>query len=1409
MVVELEDYASVALTSQELGILADIDSRHFGFLKLNLPENVKRKALINKAVKYLERVLIHHHQFKEKERLLANKQQNAKQEGGKVPGQPDQKNEQTISKAKELDPRTYCKLGHFLLLLEDYAKAMSAYQKFYASKEDHWKDAPFLYGLGLVYFHFNAYQWSIKAFRQVLYIDPSFIRANEIHLRLGLMFKVIADHESSLKHLRLAYIDSSPCTFSKAEISFHIAHSYEIQGKYKIAKEAYEKILEQKDIPQHLRAETWKQLGWMHHTVEALGEKPQRQAYALHCLQKSIEADSSCGQSLYFLGRCFASIGKVHDAFLSYRKSVDKAEPNADTWCSIGVLYQQQNQPMDALQAYICAVQLDKEHTPAWTNLGILYENCNQPQDALKCYVNAGRGRGSLNHNLIARIQFLRTQLANIPQTGLHKPNQLPCIEDAWNIPISQEMASRQTNAQQQVRMAAAPHQKQPVCAASTLSISSQLSQTQPSAPGTFSQNGVVVIPGSQTDQQSGLSAKRVKLSSGSPRNMENMTPQQRAIFQQLQHQQRLMQLQDQKQQQTLLLQHGQQAPTGQPPVAMPGVLGPQNAGIVTTLTGILGPQTAGTVTTMPQGIPAAGYLPQPATLSGVTNTVVRPIRTVAPNSSQFIPQQSLSSRLEGANERTLLSGYPQDPQTVDTGLTIGSIQPNVSSNHLLTKAATPQTTESSTVNPTVQISQSSVPTGFQAQYQSRPSLGATQNGTLLSGGISMTTDSFSDQDLEALLSQKEVSLPDDLLTEIAGDISASVNQTTESSYLPISSQAAVLGAETQVHLQKLEADGNRVSSFVSAGNISTQKDVPKGQIQPEVLPIGAVNEASQPVKSTQMLGSDAKASKWLSSSSLPASSLKVKQSQETVEEKSSHQSPTSLSINMSSSQLLSACKGLSKNGVSNTSIMSELCPPPSPPDPPYPPLSKDKLLPQTPSVYLENKKDAFSSQLQEFCLVHPITVIRNLANVLKLDLGLFSTKTLVEANPTQNVEVRTQLVQPSDENWDTERRRQIWKCESHRSHTTIARYAQYQASSFQESLREEQEKVQTGHRESDSDSNSSYPSWVKKGKKNGLFKTIKFGTNVDLSDEKKWKPQLQELAKLPSFARVVSAGNMLSHVGHTILGMNTVQLYMKVPGSRTPGHQENNNFCSVNINIGPGDCEWFAVPEPYWGAIHNLCEKNNINYLHGSWWPLMDDLFAENIPLYRFLQRPGDMVWVKAGTVHWVQAVGWCNNIAWNIGPLTAEQYQLAVERYEWNKLQGYKSIVPMAHLTWNLARNIKVSDQKLFEQIKYCLLRTLRMSQLTVDFVKSLGKNIRWHGRGKNEAAHYCVNCEVEVFNILFVREVENKHVVHCLDCARKTSPKLDNFVILEEYTMEDLMEVYDNYVLHLLPAVSSGMS
>lgn len=146
--------------------------------------------------------------------------------------------------------------------------------------------------------------------------------------------------------------------------------------------------------------------------------------------------------------------------------------------------------------------------------------------------------------------------------------------------------------------------------------------------------------------------------------------------------------------------------------------------------------------------------------------------------------------------------------------------------------------------------------------------------------------------------------------------------------------------------------------------------------------------------------------------------------------------------------------RGEGLKGEISNSLISDHAPPPAPPDPPSHKLNHQQLLPPTPSVYLENKKHAFSPQLQEFCLKHPIAVIRGLASALKLDLGLFSTKTLVEANPDHSVEVRTQYQQPSDENWDPQLGRKVWACISHRSHTTIARYAQYQASSFKESLK-------------------------------------------------------------------------------------------------------------------------------------------------------------------------------------------------------------------------------------------------------------------------------------------------------------------------------------------------------------------
>uniref|UniRef100_A0A8C4P0M2 [histone H3]-trimethyl-L-lysine(27) demethylase n=1 Tax=Dicentrarchus labrax TaxID=13489 RepID=A0A8C4P0M2_DICLA len=1285
------------LTAQEKESLVGTDSTLFGFHRLQ-EDGARTKALLLKAVSCYDAIIL-------------------KAEG-------------------KVDPDIFCQLGHFNLLLEDYPKGESLH------------NAAFLYGLGMVYFHYNAFHWAIKAFQEVLYIDPGFSRAKEIHLRLGLMFKVNTDYESSLKHFQLALIDSNLCTLSKAET----------------AKEAYESLLQTENLPAQVKATTLQQLGWMHHTVEQLGDKGTKDSYAIQCLQKSLEADPNSGQSWYFLGRCYSSIGKVQDAFISYRQSIDKSEASADTWCSIGVLYQQQNQPMDALQAYICAVQLDHSHAAAWMDLGTLYESCGQPHDAIKCYINATRSKACLNTAaLTQRIKLLQVGLS-IDHTISHPsqqqipswyltPQKLQHLDHLRTnranlkppqVQMLEQLENQYSLMQQHQQQAAAGGQPRPGLPNGPLAEPSNhqagLSRTSP-LNHTALRPPCVTQPTANGSCCSSPSAgllghvdKNLGLGGGGASNGNVPYPQQNSLPHNCTAASHPSTNETWRSQQRNTTTQGLQkgpgshsaGPNGEPPFSSSSS-SPQtsfsSSGILNQVGHSSGPCTASSSAsslspTSPQTTPNhLSSPPHSATTSGVHTKDTTP--SGGKNGSNG-SAAALPSGPEAAVRHS--AGTPLSPGTTPAQGLTNHVQPRVTdSSASLSQPCSPAPGVLSSDNP--------------------------QLSALLKGKANAT----SNDDNNNYSNHGEPS------SEKINNVHPGLHGAAKPEQPPLLTTATSSPRSADLHTTNSLSCLNSPSNTDSQGPTVNGRGLEDSQSPLKVKPSGGAQRRTVP----------AGLAPW-----------------------------SSVSIYPSSSEVLRACRNLGKNGLSTSSILLDKCPPPRPPRPPSPPLPKDKLNPPTPSIYLENKRDAFFPPLHQFCTnpANPVTVIRGLAGALKLDLGLFSTKTLVEANPDHLVEVRTQLAQPTDENWDPSGTKKMWRCESSRSHTTIIKYAQYQASSFQESLREENEKK----KEMEAEAGSS-DSVMRRRK--GPFRHLKFGTNIDLSDEKKWKQQLQELSKLPAFARVVSAGNLLSHVGHTILGMNTVQLYMKVPGSRTPGHQENNNFCSVNINIGPGDCEWFAVPETYWGVINDFCEKNNINFLMGSWWPNLEDLYETNVPVYRFIQRPGDLVWLNTGTIHWVQAIGWCNNIAWNVGPLTAHQYKLAVERYEWNKLQSVKSIVPMIHLSWNMARNIKVSDHRLFEMIKYCLLRTLKQCQMQRELLLAAGKELVWHGRTQNEPAHYCSICEVEVFDLLFVTSESNSrktYVVHCQDCARRGSTNLDNFVVLEQYKIEDLMQVYDQFTL-----------
>uniref|UniRef100_A0A1X7VP21 JmjC domain-containing protein n=1 Tax=Amphimedon queenslandica TaxID=400682 RepID=A0A1X7VP21_AMPQE len=447
---------------------------------------------------------------------------------------------------------------------------------------------------------------------------------------------------------------------------------------------------------------------------------------------------------------------------------------------------------------------------------------------------------------------------------------------------------------------------------------------------------------------------------------------------------------------------------------------------------------------------------------------------------------------------------------------------------------------------------------------------------------------------------------------------------------------------------------------------------------------------------------------------------------------------------------------------------------------PPSPPQSPSvDLHPQIP-IYTVNSYDELD--LHTFCTSPevPICIIRGLPEATDFDLSLYSTDTLMRYHGEHDVEVREQILQAVDKNYDPSGKKQVWKCESSRSSTTVKEYGEYQKDILE---------------------NHPSPKYDFLPRK-----MLKFGTNCDLSDCEKWGQQLDEIKKLPKFMQVnCPQANLLNHVGHTVLGMNTVQLYMKVPGCRTPGHQENNNFCSININIGPGNCEWFAVSNKYWGVVHELCEKHKLSFLVGSWWPILEELEKYQVPVYQFTQYKGEVVWINPGTVHWVQANSCCNNIAWNVGPISAHQLRMSWERYQWNKIQKVRSIVPMMSLTWNLARRLKVTDPNMVQQISTLLQSSYKQCEQLISLMKSLDIPILWHGHLAGEPTPTCTTCLEEVFNILFVStNKKGDHLVYCHKCIQQlqSKNKKHTFSVLQQYTLTDLKEVLNEF-MQLVPS------
>ncbi|CAO4375495.1 unnamed protein product [Caenorhabditis nigoni] len=123
---------------------------------------------------------------------------------------------------------------------------------------------------------------------------------------------------------------------------------------------------------------------------------------------------------------------------------------------------------------------------------------------------------------------------------------------------------------------------------------------------------------------------------------------------------------------------------------------------------------------------------------------------------------------------------------------------------------------------------------------------------------------------------------------------------------------------------------------------------------------------------------------------------------------------------------------------------------------------------------------------------------------------------------------------------------------------------------------------------------------------------------------------------------QATNRGNLLAHVHEDVFEVNKVQLYSKFIGSLTAAHMENSLMASINWNVGPAFCIWYAIPYEYWKQIEVLVKEKGQKYHGKNYWLSEEDIKKAGIPLITFEQKEDELVYVNTGTFHWVQAEGY-----------------------------------------------------------------------------------------------------------------------------------------------------------------------
>lgn len=460
------------------------------------------------------------------------------------------------------------------------------------------------------------------------------------------------------------------------------------------------------------------------------------------------------------------------------------------------------------------------------------------------------------------------------------------------------------------------------------------------------------------------------------------------------------------------------------------------------------------------------------------------------------------------------------------------------------------------------------------------------------------------------------------------------------------------------------------------------------------------------------------------------------------------------------------------------------------------------------PTLQLLSKEHLFAPETKAFLESHSISLISGFQEFSGLDGSLFTLDSLMDAHPDTPIDIVEQVPQSSNYNKD-EQGNKSWVCPSKSR-------GEQSLKDFHANLEDQKKLAKKIFEELSKVECDMFTKTIlgimEEERKNQLRKDTEllwrdFGSNIDLFNEEKtayFGAQYKEIMeKFPGYLQPKSRKNLLSYTGCNNFGVNTPQLYGKAPGARTAAHTENSLFPSINLNCGPGSCIWFAVPYEYLRKFANLVDKHyKVNGFHEQqYWPEELILLRDSIPVFKFEQKAGEMVYVREGTIHWVQSQGFCTNLSWNLGPPTPTQLSTSIISAQFNVDLNNRTVVPIRNLILNLAdRNMFRDNEDIWKIVKQQLAIMLFHLKIAEEKEKMDGVELEYEKRSAFKP-RFCEICHGEAALISrkeMIKKPRTKSTfeehIWCASCEPKSANKVKTTVIC---TVERLSEIYDRWV------------